>query len=201
MKNAEYYEDLPELARGSLSPARAAEILRAAQADPALMRAIAAERSLESLLEHYEIEGPSPGLAARFWARFHGEDATPVVGSRRAAWGLRLAGPLAAGVLLAIGLIVFLRPDSPPPDPGQAALEQPAPAPVDPDELEELRLLADAPARNGGQRELDLEALQLLRALDDDAFLPLDRVTQPENLALINELDLLKALDRAEGRQ
>jgi len=206
-----FADDIPELVRGRLNPARAGEILRAAESDQELRRAIGSERQLERLLEAYEVPEPSAALQGAFWRRFHeakvvGDES---VGSRRTAWLLKLVGPLAAGVLIAIGIVAFYNPGNSPLDPGKTAEDNKppanAPAVVDePDEdWDDLGYLVDAPERlePGKNERLSLSDLELLKKLDADAFLALDRIQQPEDIALVDDLDLLRAIDRAEERE
>lgn len=205
-----FAEDIPELVRGRLDPARAGEILRAAETDESLRRAIGSERELERLLEAYEVPAPSAALQGAFWRRFHeakvlGDES---VGSRRTVWLLKLVGPLAAGVLIAIGIVAFYNPGSTPVDPARTAQEDPEktgnpPVFDEPDEeLDDLGYLADVAERLEPRKNENLSAadLETLRKLDTDAFLALDRIQQPEDLSLVDELELLQAIDRAEDK-
>lgn len=190
----EYYEDLPLLARGKLPPERAAEILRAAQADPALRAAIESERALEEILDLYQPPEPSVTLQGRFWKRFHEGEAVS-----RTGWWLKLAGPLAAGVLVTIGIIMFFRGDDAPVDTTPQAAEEDADDDAEID-WTDIESYAAGPQTAPEGRKLSAEDLALLRTLNDKAFLALDNVEQPEDLTLMDDLELLRALDRAEGK-
>lgn len=201
----EYREDLPELIRGRLDSARAAEILRAAESDAELREAIEQERTLERWLEYYEVPELDAGFERRFWNRFH-ED--KVAGSR-GAWMFKLIGPLAAGVLIAIGIIIFMNNDETsvqPEEPTTAEANKPG-GPEGNEDGGEVEL--DLEAFNEGEyvvgvdtaldrSKLDLDTLELLKALDDPAFLALDNLERPEDMAVIDELELLSKLAEDE---
>lgn len=205
-----FAEDIPELVRGRLDPARAQEILRAAETDPELRRAIGSERQLERLLEAYDVPEPSAALEGAFWRRFHearvmGDES---VGTRSTAWLLKLVGPLAAGVLIAIGVVAFYNNSSQPEnEPVKTSEDKPA----DPegevvlpeDDWDDLGYMAEAPERlePGKNERLSVSDLEMLKKLDADGFLALDRIQQPEDLTLVDELELLKQIDRAEERE
>lgn len=205
-----FAEDIPELVRGRLDPARAQEILRAAETDPELRRAIGSERQLERLLEAYDVPEPSAALEGAFWRRFHearvmGDES---VGTRSTAWLLKLVGPLAAGVLIAIGVVAFYNnPSQPENEPVKTSEDKPA----DPegevvlpeDDWDDLGYMAEAPERlePGKNERLSVSDLEMLKKLDADGFLALDRIQQPEDLTLVDELELLKQIDRAEERE
>ncbi|MBX3473137.1 MAG: hypothetical protein KF754_02000 [Planctomycetes bacterium] len=204
-----FADDIPELVRGRLDPARANEILRAAETDEHLRRQIGSERELERLLDLYETPEPSAALEGAFWRRFHeakvlGDES---VASRRTAWLLKLVGPLAAGVLIAVGIVAFYNPDPAPIDPPRTAEERkdtPRYPVVDEgdEDWDDLGYLADTPERLDPRKgeKLGLGDLELLKKLDAEGFLALDRIQQPEDLALVDDLELLQAIDRAEGR-
>ncbi|MCL4729169.1 MAG: hypothetical protein KJ044_01860, partial [Planctomycetes bacterium] len=118
-------------------------------------------------------------------------------------------GPLAAGVLIAVGVIAFYdNPGREPDNPGQTA-EQTRPDNRSPvvtepdDDWDDLGYLAEAHDRIDPARldRLSANDLELLRKLDADAFLALDRIQQPEDLALVEDLELLRQIDRAEDRE
>lgn len=213
MSLEQYREELPLLVRGALPDARAREILAAAETDAELRHAIAEERALERVLDDYAVPAPSAGFEARFWQRFHtgkalGDEAVVGRGSRL----LRLVGPLAAGLLIAAGLLVFYRggPDAPPSpvaEGGNVPASNTAPEtgslptvslPVE--DLDEMDYLAgglDLPER--ADKKLDAESLALMKRLDDKAFLDLDNIEHPDDIALVAELELLSGIDKATG--
>lgn len=190
----DYYDDLPLLARGKLPPARAAEILRAAESDAALRAAIDSERALEEVLALYEVPEPAATLEGRFWRRFHGVDQA----AGRGAWIFKLAGPLAAGVLITIGIIMFFRSDDAPVQPPVA--EQAEEIPDDEIDWTTVETYAAGETAAPEPRKLSAEDLALMKQLDSEKFLALDRIGQAEDLNLAEDLELLKALDRAEGK-
>lgn len=205
-----FAEDIPELVRGRLDPARAQEILRAAESDQELRRAIGSERQLERLLEAYEVPAPSAALEGAFWRRFHeakvlGDES---VGTRRTAWLLKLVGPLAAGVLIAVGIVAFYDPPAAPEnEPIKSAEDKPedtgSEVVLPDDDWDDLGYMAEAPERlePGKNERLSVADLELLKKLDADGFLALDRIQQPEDLTLVEDLELLKQIDRAEDRE
>lgn len=191
-----YREDLPELIRGRLDPARAAEILEAAKHDETLRNALEQERSLERWLDYYEVSEPAQGFEGRFWRRFHEEQVADAA-HRRSALLLKLVGPLAAAVLIAIGVIAFVDngEDEPQTAPITAHKEDPKPVEVevswDDDEFTYIAQPLDEPRRAD---KLSAEDLELMKSLDNAAFLPLDDLDRPEDLAVIDDLDLLTRL-------
>ena len=198
----QYREDLPELIRGRLEPGRAAEILAAAQQDETLRNALEQERTLERWLEYYEVPEPSEGFQGRFWRKF-GEER--VVEGRRAVWLMRMVGPLAAAILIAIGVIVFVNNgDTPAPINGTASTEdageQPAELEVTWAEDEYSYVIGDTvPDANQPKREkLSAEDLELMKKLDASAFLPLDDLERPEDMQVIDDLELLTELAEEE---
>lgn len=194
-----YREDLPELIRGRLDPARAAEILEAAKGDETLRNALEQERSLERWLDYYEVAEPAQGFEGRFWRRFHEEQLADAA-SRRSTWLLKLVGPLAAAVLIAIGVIAFVDngEDIPEPAPITAHTEDPKPVEVevswDDDEITYITGVAEPITDPRRADKLSAEDLELMKALDNAAFLPLDDLDRPEDLAVIDDLDLLTKL-------
>lgn len=195
MSYEKYREDIPEFIRGRLDTVRAAELLKAAEDDEVLRAAIEQERTLERWLDYYEVAEPA-GLEARFWSRFHEEK---VVGGKRSLWLLKLAGPLAAAVLIAVGVILFVN------DEETATLDPTPVAEVDETSLEvtwddvEFDVLSGVPTAPDGRGDvLDAEALATMRALDNSAFLPLDDLAQPEDLAVIEDFELLTQIAEEE---
>jgi hypothetical protein len=198
-----YRDDLPELIRGRLDPARAAEILEAAKHDQTLRNALEQERSLERWLDYYEVAEPAQGFEGRFWRRFHEEQLADTV-RRRSSWLLKLVGPLAAAVLIAIGVIAFVDngEDIPEPAPITAGVEDPKPAEVevswDDDEITYITGVAEPITDPRRADKLSAEDLELMKALDNAAFLPLDDLERPEDLAVIDDLELLIQLTEDE---
>lgn len=194
-----YRDDLPELIRGRLDPERAAEILEAAKGDETLRNALEQERSLERWLDYYEVAEPAQGFEGRFWRRFHEEQLADAA-SRRSAWLLKLVGPLAAAVLIAIGVIAFVDngEDEPEPAPITAHKEDPKPVEVevswDEDEFDYITGVTAPLTEPSRADKLSAEDLELMKALDNAAFLPLDDLDRPEDLAVIDDLDLLTKL-------
>ncbi|MCB9933928.1 MAG: hypothetical protein H6841_10955 [Planctomycetes bacterium] len=195
-----YREDLPELIRGRLVPARAAEILEAAKHDETLRNALEQERSLERWLDYYEVAEPAQGFEGRFWRRFHEEQLADAA-SRRSAWLLKLVGPLAAAVLIAIGVIAFVDNGDDEQgggtDTAQSDGGEKAPAPEvtwDEDEFDYITGVTEPLVEPRRADKLSAEDLELMKALDNAAFLPLDDLDRPEDLAVIDDLDLLTKL-------
>ena len=201
-----YREDLPEFIRGRLDSGRAAEILRAAEQDSELREAIEQERTLERWLEYYEVPELGEGFERRFWNRFHDEKVASSTG--RGAWMFKLIGPLAAGVLIAVGIILFVGNDEQPIDNGgstaevndDAGVEDAGEEPVIEIEWDDSEFTyiagGETPVEQRGG--LDLETLELLKVLDDPAFLPLDELDRPDDMAVIDELELLTKLAEDE---
>lgn len=191
-----YIEDLPQYVRGHLEPAHAKAIEAAAKSDARLRAAIEAERNLERILDQYETPVPPAGLEGRFWRRFHSDK---VAGRRN--WLLKLAGPLAAGVLIAVGLIIFVNRDVDPAP--EITAEQDAETDTDTDapEIEVTWGESEVEYIVGGGTErpaMDQASLELLKALDNAAFLPLDELERPEDLLVLDEFELLRALSEDE---
>jgi hypothetical protein len=200
-----YRDDLPELIRGRLDPDRAGEILRAAGQDAELREAIESERSLERWLEYYEVPEPAAGFERRFWARFHEER----VAGGRSGWLLKLAGPLAAGVLIALGVILFVNTGDDPGNGGGTTADtrdaggetggvsdDVSEIEIDWDDTEFEYIAGGRP--DGAAERLDLRTLELLKALDDPAFLALDDLQRPDDMLVIDELDLIAQLAEDE---
>ncbi|MCB9893048.1 MAG: hypothetical protein H6839_01205 [Planctomycetes bacterium] len=199
----QYREDLPELIRGRLEPGRAGEILEAAKTDETLRNALEQERSLERWLDYYEVPEPSEGFQGRFWRRFSEER---VIEGRRTVWLIRLVGPLAAAILIAIGVIVFVNNGDTPPqvNGGTASVDD---AGVEPESVEvtwpedefDYVIGSTVPDTQQPRREtLSAEDLALMKQLDNAAFLPLDDLERPEDVQVIDDLELLTELSEEE---
>ena len=191
-----FRDDLPEFIRGKLDVARASELLKAAEDDEVLRAAIESERSLERWLDYYEVPEPA-GLESRFWRRFHDEK---LVGGKRSLWLLKLAGPLAAAVLIAIGVILFIDNDEPTtPEVTPIAETEDAPALEVTWEDDEFDYITGGPTEPEGRGDkLDAEALATMRTLDNPAFIALDDLDRAEDLAVIDDLELLTQLAEDE---
>ena len=104
-----FLEDVAAFAAGELSEERGAALLAAARQDAVIMQALRSEEALDKLLELYEFPEMPEGLEKRFWQRFQREkfEDEPLAAGR--AWWVRIAVPIAAAIVLAIGL-VYLPP-------------------------------------------------------------------------------------------
>ncbi|MEZ5991513.1 MAG: hypothetical protein R3E76_04090 [Planctomycetota bacterium] len=195
-----YRDDLTDFVRGRLDQARAAEILQAAQQDENLKAAIESERSLDRWLEYYELPEISDGFEGRFWRRFHAEKLDEA--TTRSTWMFKLIGPLAAGVLIAIGVVLFVNNDDAPiTDPTTAETQEPDDsAPVIETDWtdEEIQYITGGTEEDTKLDRLGVEELELLKALDDAAFLPLDELERPEDLLLADDLDTINKLAEDE---
>ncbi|MCA8937388.1 MAG: hypothetical protein KDB68_14410 [Planctomycetes bacterium] len=191
-----YRDDLTDFVRGRLDQARAAEILQAAQQDETLKAAIESERSLDRWLEYYELPELSDGFEGRFWRRFHAEKLDEA--TTRSTWMFKLIGPLAAGVLIAIGVVLFVNnDDAPVTDPTTAETQETEDnAPVIETDWtdEEIQYITGGTEEDTKLDRLGVEELELLKALDDAAFLPLDELERPEDLLLADDLDTINKL-------
>jgi len=194
----QFRDDIPEFVRGHLDVVRAAELLKAAEQDEVLRAAIEQERSLERWLDFYEVPEPAAGFENRFWRRFHDEH---TIAGRGSLWLVKLIGPIAAAVLIAIGVIVFVNNDEEAPQDKTAEVEAPqdTPAEVSWDDSE-FDYIAGGPTlvedvMRGDK--LDAEALATMKTLDNAAFLALDDLDRPEDLAVMDDLELLTQI--AEG--
>jgi hypothetical protein len=187
----QFAEDIPAFVRGKLEPARAKQIADAAQQDQRLKRAIEEERALDRWLEYYEVPEPTAGLSATFWKRFY---------ASRGGSGtllIKLAGPIAAAVMIALGLILFINTEDAPTDDPATTAEVPNEPEAD-DEFHFFDYLA-----NGDEpREVNaptVEELALLKQLDDPAFAELDKLRHPDDLMLIQDQELLAELAAKEA--
>lgn len=192
-----YRDDLTDFVRGRLDQARAAEILQAAQQDENLKAAIESERSLDRWLEYYELPELSDGFEGRFWRRFHAEKLDEA--TTRSTWMFKLIGPLAAGVLIAIAIIIFGQYDYDLDGHQNTTAEtQEAEdnAPVIETDWtdEEIQYITGSSTDEAKLDRLGIEELELLKTLDDAAFLPLDELERPEDLLLADDLSTIDKL-------
>jgi hypothetical protein len=193
----QFQEDIPAFVRGTLDNARAQELMAAAEQDDRLRNAIEQERTLEGWLEFYEVPEPSSGLSARFWKRFHNEQAFGTESGGRSGLLLKLAGPLAAAVLIATGLVLFFKGDDPanPPNPKPDVVAETA------DDEEDdflVQFMSEPDAEPETEERPTLEELRLLKQLADPAYADLDKVPHPEDLLLIQDKELLTQLAEEE---
>lgn len=188
-------QDIADLALGKLSEERATALLAAARQDPNLMRALREEEALEKLLDLYEFPEIPKGLEKRFWERFQQEKLEgETLGSGR-TWWLRIAAPVAAAILLAIGLI-YLPPDTPTNDPVKVGGNPPVETPVEPEAEEDLVLpLLGADEPSDKPRELKPEELKLLKAMDDARLQALGDLQDPEDVRLVDTLETLETIE------
>ena len=198
----EFEQDLPAFVRGTLEPQRARDLLEAAEHDARLREAVEQERALEQWLELYEVPEPSDGLSARFWRRFHNEKAFGEEGSGRAVWLLKLAGPLAAAVLIAAGLILFLGREDGTGSKDNVAITNPGTPDDDVSDEEFINQFVEG-EQESTQAQTDgdsipLEELRLMKQLADPAFSELDLVPHPDDVPLIEDHELLKELAAEE---
>ena len=194
-----YRDDLTDFVRGRLDQGRSAEILQAAQSDNELREAIETERTLDRWMEYYEVPEISGDFQARFWRRFHEQRVDD--SAARGGWVIKLLGPLAAGVLIAVGVVLFMNNDTPPENTTPIAehndntapdkTETPAPD-VEWQDEEITYLTGQTPEAR--DEKLSVEDLELLKKLDDAAFKDLDELDRPEDLILADELDTIDKL-------
>jgi hypothetical protein len=192
-----FREDLPDFIRGRLEFERASELLKAAEHDEVLRAAIEQERSLERWLDYYEAPELSDGFEGRFWRKFQEER---VVAGRSSLWLVRLIGPIAAAVLIAVGVIVFINNEEDPQTPvvkTAEVLETEDPSMEVTWGESEFDYIAGAP--NAVEdvvrgEKLDATALATMKTLDNAAFLALDDLDRPEDLAVVDDLELLTEL-------
>jgi hypothetical protein len=193
----QFQEDIPAFVRGTLDAARAQELIAAAEQDDRLRTAIEQERTLEGWLAFYEVPEPSSGLSARFWKRFHHEQAFGEEGGRRSGLLLKLAGPLAAAVLIATGLVLFFKGDDPV-APADTKPDIVAETPDEPDDDFLVQFVWEPDAEPETEERPTLEELRLLKQLADPAYADLDKVPHPEDLLLIQDKELLTQLAEQE---
>ncbi|MHC4839358.1 MAG: anti-sigma factor family protein [Planctomycetota bacterium] len=198
-----FSDDLPAFVRGQLSPEREQEIHSAARTDPELVRAIREEQALESFLDSLKVPEISSDFRQHFWKRFYAENS-------RTPW-IRLAGPIAAVLVLALGVYIFAYggestpAEQPIAENGNSATEDtvvedkgsPTPTAAAVQEID-FSFVEDRP--DDKNRKLTLDELELLKALDNAEFVHLDKVTNSEDMELLNDLSLLLDLDAEDGQ-
>ena len=207
-----YRDHLPGHVRGRLTGpgasaedrALAAEIEAAAARDPALQQAIREETRLDEWLDAYKAPEISADFERRFWHRFHHGKLTGETGG----WGgriVKLAGPIAAAALIAVALVMFWNGGQV--TPLDVTIGE---TPVVTDNADDLSDdVSDdedwSPYYGVGDaddrlvRKLDLESLRTMKQLDSEAFLPLDNLSHPDDLRLVDDLETLKAIDELDN--
>ena len=191
----DFHDDLAALIAGELPQTRVREILARAESDPVLARALAQEKSLDRLLNFYEVPEPSAALRKQFWTRFHSEKLlgqSGMVESSRGRLWLKLAGPIAAALVITLGLIFW--PNGRGQGPGLPDNTPVAENTDDGDDLIEV-MYGSAPEDTSP----NAEQLRHLKLLDDARLAALDAIQQPDDLKLIDQFDLLSELDDEEG--
>lgn len=193
-QRAAFLEDVAEFAAGRLSEERGAALLAAARRDPVIMQAVRQEKALESLLDLYEFPELPEGLEKRFWQRFHGEQVEiESLGGRGRLW-LKIVGPVAAAVIVALGVIYFTPPSETPPPVDSAHVDV-----IEPDELsvDEPYIPMVAAELDVTERpeELKGETLKQLKLMDDMRLVALDELQEAEDARLMDDLDTLNQLE------
>ncbi len=189
-----FLEDVAAFAAGELSEERAAALLAAARVDATIMQALRAEEALDKLLELYEYPELPEGIEGRFWQRFQQEKLEGESLTSGRVWWLKLAAPIAAAILLAVGLIYL--PSSNEPEPDKIGGNPPAIEKNEPVEEEDFVLPFVAADDNGEKpREFKPEELKLLKALDDARLQPLGDLQDPEDARLVDMLETLETLE------
>lgn len=197
-----FQEELPAFVRGQLSPAREQEIRTAAETDPQLAKAIHEEIQLESFLGSLRVPEISSDFRQQFWKRFYTENA-------RAPW-LRLAGPIAAVLVLSLGVYLFVYGnEDPKPETPIADTKEPEKEPAKKSEKEvtpasstevveeiDFSFISDRP--DDQRRKFSLEELEFLKQLNSSEFVHLDKIMNSEDMALITDLSLLLEIDELE---
>lgn len=193
-------QDIAAFARGTLDPERARELLAAAEHDPQLKLAITQEQTLEQWLGFYDVPELSEGFQGRFWKRFHEGKVYGETAGSRGGLLLKLAGPIAAALLIGVGIFMFMNGDDSPPvtDPPETIAEDDADDTAEV-EFDEFDYLAHGEPADKTDRALDLEELRQLKLLADTAFSELERVQNPDDLGLIQDQDLLEQLAAREA--
>lgn len=205
-----YRDHLPGYVRGRLTGpgataeerALAAEIEAAAARDPALQQAIREETRLDEWLDAYKTPEISADFERRFWHRFHHGKLTGETGG----WGgriVKLAGPVAAAALIAVALVMFWNGGQV--TPLNVTIGD-KPVFVDAGDDDQVSDDEDwSPYYGVGDaddrlvRKLDLESLRTMKQLDNEAFLPLDNLSHPDDLRLVDDLETLKNIDELDN--
>jgi anti-sigma-K factor RskA len=191
-----FLEDVAAFAAGELSEERAAALMAAARVDATVMQALRGEEALDKLLELYEFPEMPVGIEKRFWERFQQEKIEGESIASGRTWWLKIATPIAAAILLALGLI-YLPPTTETPDPGKVSGNPPGVEKnVETAEEEDYVLPFVAAEENSEKpRELKAEELKLLKAMDDARLQPLGDLQDPEDARLVDILDTLETLE------
>lgn len=189
-----FLDDVAAFAAGELSEERGAALLAAARQDAVIMQALRSEEALDKLLDLYEFPEIPQGLEARFWQRFQRERIEGEVGASR-AWWVRIALPVAAAIVIAIGL-VYLPPWREGNTPQEIGGNPPK---VDaPDEdFDDDYVLPLISVEESGDKPRDLKAdeLKLLKAMDDARLQALGDLQDAEDARLIDTLDTLEGIE------
>ncbi len=190
-----FLEDVAAFAAGELPEDRAAALMAAARSDAAIMQALRAEEALDKLLELYEFPEMPVGIEKRFWQRFQQEKLEGEVLTSGRTWWLKIAAPVAAAILLAVGLI-YLPPSTPSNSP-ETVGENPPRVETPEDEQEEDLVLPLLSMEETGEkpRELKAEELKLLKAMDDARLQALGDLQDPEDARLIDNFDTLETIE------
>ncbi|CAG0956173.1 hypothetical protein PLCT2_00480 [Planctomycetaceae bacterium] len=190
-----FLEDVAAFAAGELSEERGAALLAAARQDAVIMQALRSEEALDKLLELYEFPEMPEGLEKRFWQRFQHEkiEDEPLAAGR--AWWVRIAVPIAAAIVLAIGL-VYLPPWNQSNTPEEIGGNPPKiEAPEEEQEEDFVLPLLSVEETGEKPKELKAEELKLLKAMDDARLQPLGDLQDPEDARLIDTLDTLEGIE------
>lgn len=187
------------LAQGRLGEPRAGELMARCQREPELGALLRQERSLESFLDAYETPEPTAKFKRSFWQRFYGErGAETLTGGGASRWLLRVAGPIAAAIVVAF-VLVFSSMNSTPVTPkdgdgiakdGEEPVTDPTPDEIDygTPPIVDIDDPADGKAPS-------LEQLRLMRELAQPEFAPLSQLRESEDIRLATQLNLLEELE------
>ncbi|MCC6572237.1 MAG: hypothetical protein IT462_00470 [Planctomycetes bacterium] len=195
----DYRDDLAALLAGELPQSRVREILAAAERDPALARVLAEHKSLDRLLNFYEVPEPSNQLRKEFWARFHndkllGSTGMMSVGRSSRLW-LKLVGPIAAALVITLGIIFWPKPTGPVIVDNTPVAENPAPEETEFDDDEFDRIILGA---QPDEPVTGTDLFRRLKQLDDPRLAVLDNL-DPDDFKLMDDLELLSELESEEG--
>jgi hypothetical protein len=190
-----FLEDVAAFAAGELPEERAAALMAAARSDASIMQALRGEEALDKLLELYEFPALPDGIEKRFWQRFQQEKLEGEVLTSGRSWWLKIAAPIAAAILLTVGLI-YLPPNTQSNTP-ETVGENPPKVEAPDDEQEEDLVLPLLSVEETGEkpRELKAEELKLLKAMDDARLQALGDLQDPEDARLIDTLDTLETIE------